>query len=185
MDKKQQERMTNRVMLNMAIGFVACVAMYYIYGAIGNNIFNPTATFITIAAIFVILAGLMMFKGVKESKKLNLGIVDGYKENLKARLYFNFEIFFIAAAIISLVINFVGAAWKKAGIHPMTESATVASGYADIMAIIAIAIAVYIVALIAWTFIYQAMQKNKAKQARISKKATAKAALKAKRSKLQ
>ena len=97
MNKKQQERMTNRVMLSMAIGFVACVAMYYIYGAIGNNIFNPTATFLTIAALFVVIAALMMFKGIKESKKLNQGIVEGYKENLKARLYFNFEIFFIAA----------------------------------------------------------------------------------------
>ena len=127
----------------------------------------------------------MMIKGIGESKKLNQGIAEGYKENLKARLFFNFEIFFIAAAIISLIINFVGGAWTSAGKHPFTESITVASGYADIMIAFAILNAVYVVALIAWTFIYQAMQKNKAKQASISKKATAKAALKAKRSKLQ
>lgn len=185
MDKKQQERMTNRVMLTMAIGFVACVAMYYIYGAIGNNIFNPTVTYITLAAIFVILAAVMMVMGMKESKKLNLSIVEGYKENLKARLYFNFEIFFIVSAIVSLIINFVGGAMKAKGLHPMTENATVASGYADVMIIVAILIAVYIVAIIAWTFIYQAMQKKKAKLARISKKASAKAELKAKRSKLK
>ena len=176
MDKKQQERMTNRIMLTMAISFVACVAMYYIYGAIGNSIFNPVATFITLAIIFVLCAAGMMLLGMKESKKLNLGIVDGYKESLKARLYFNFEIFFVAAAIISLVIYFAGAAWRNAG-----ATSTMASGYSNVMVIVAVLALIYNIALIAWTYTVQAIAKKKAKENRMSKKATARAALKEKR----
>lgn len=179
MDKKTQERMTNRIMITLGISFAVCIIMYYLYGTIGNGIFNPAATFITGAVIFVALAALMMVKGLKESKKLNLGMVDGYKQSLKARLYFNFEITFVVAAILSLVIYFGGAAWRAAG-----NAANMASGYSDIMFIIGVALAIYNVALIVWTCIYQAIEKKKTKQVRLSKKATARAELKAKRSKM-
>lgn len=179
MDKKTQERMTNRIMLTISISFAACIVMYYLYGAIGNNIFNPAATFITAAVISVLAAVLMMVKGLKESKKLNLGMVDGYKQSLKARLYFNFEIMFVVAAILSLVIYFGGSAWRAAG-----NTTHMASGYSDIMVIIGYVLLVYNVALIIWTFAVQAIAKKKVKQARLSKKATARAELKAKRSKL-
>ncbi len=169
MNKKSQERMTNRIMLTMSISFLAAIAMYYLYGAIGNNILKPLPTFITAAAIFVVFAIIMMICGIKESKKLNLGIVQGYKDNLKARLYFNFEIFGIVAAILSLVIYFAG-------------NGSIA-GYKKVMIVIAVAMLVYNIALIVATFIYEAVQKKKIKDARISKKASARAELKAKRSK--
>ncbi|MDY6314724.1 MAG: hypothetical protein SPL89_06080 [Clostridia bacterium] len=169
MNKKSQERMTNRIMLTMSVSFVAAIAMYYLYGAIGNNILKPLPTFVTAAAIFVIFAAVMMVCGIKEAKKLNLGIVQGYKDNLKARLYFNFEIFGIVAAILSLVIYFVG-------------NGSI-SGYKKVMIVIAVAMLVYNIVLIAATFIYEALQKKKAKEARISRKASARADLKAKRSK--
>lgn len=159
--------MTNRIMLTMSISFVAAIAMYYLYGAIGNGILKPLPTFVTAAAIFVVFAAVMMICGIKEAKKLNLGIVQGYKDNLKARLYFNFEIFGIVAAILSLVIYFAGN-----GSTP---------GYKKVMIIVATAILVYNVVLIAVTFIYEAVQKKKAKNARISRKASARAELKAKR----
>ncbi len=178
MDKKTQERMTNRIMLTMAISFVACVAMYYIYGAIGNSIFNPAATFITLAALFVVCAVLMMVLGMKESKKLNLGMAEGYKQSLKARLYFNFEIFFIASAVLSLVIWLAGSAWRKSG-----ATTTIASGYSNVMVVLAVLILVYNIALIIWTYAVQAIAKKKVREARMSKKATAKAALKEKRAK--
>lgn len=169
MNKKSQERMTNRIMLTMSISFVAAIAMYYLYGAIGNNILKPLPTFVTAAAIFVIFAAVMMVCGIKQAKKLNLGIVQGYKDDLKARLYFNFEIFGIVAAILSLVIYFAG-------------NGTIA-GYKKVMIVIAVAMLVYNIVLIAATFIYEALQKKKAKEARISRKASARADLKAKRSK--
>lgn len=156
-------------MLTMSVSFVAAIAMYYLYGAIGNNILKPLATFVTAAAIFVIFAAVMMVCGIKEAKKLNLGIVQGYKDNLKARLYFNFEIFGIVAAILSLVIYFAG-------------NGSIA-GYKKVMIVIAVAMLVYNIVLIAATFIYEALQKKKAKEARISRKASARADLKAKRSK--
>lgn len=161
--------MTNRIMLTMSISFVAAIAMYYLYGAIGNNILKPLPTFVTAAAIFVIFAAVMMVCGIKQAKKLNLGIVQGYKDDLKARLYFNFEIFGIVAAILSLVIYFAG-------------NGTIA-GYKKVMIVIAVAMLVYNIVLIAATFIYEALQKKKAKEARISRKASARADLKAKRSK--
>lgn len=156
-------------MLTMSISFVAAIAMYYLYGAIGNNILKPLPTFVTAAAIFVIFAAVMMVCGIKQAKKLNLGIVQGYKDDLKARLYFNFEIFGIVAAILSLVIYFAG-------------NGTIA-GYKKVMIVIAVAMLVYNIVLIAATFIYEALQKKKAKEARISRKASARADLKAKRSK--
>ncbi len=177
MDKKLQERMTNRIMLTIAISFVACIAMYYLYGAIGNSVFSPIGAFVTIAVLFVACAVLMMVLGMKEGKKLNLGIADAYKTNLKARLYFNFEIFFIVSAVLSLVIYFVGKALRGAG-----YTATMASGYSHVMVAIAIAVLVYNVALIVATFVWQSKQIKKAKASKISKKASAKAALKAKRS---
>ena len=161
--------MTNRIMLTMSVSFVAAIAMYYLYGAIGNNILKPLPTFVTAAAIFVIFAAVMMVCGIKEAKKLNLGIVQGYKDNLKARLYFNFEIFGIVAAILSLVIYFAG-------------NGNIA-GYKKVMIVIAVAMLVYNIVLIAATFIYEALQKKKAKETRISRKASARADLKAKRSK--
>lgn len=156
-------------MLTMSVSFVAAIAMYYLYGAIGNNILKPLPTFVTAAAIFVIFAAVMMVCGIKEAKKLNLGIVQGYKDNLKARLYFNFEIFGIVAAILSLVIYFAG-------------NGNIA-GYKKVMIVIAVAMLVYNIVLIAATFIYEALQKKKAKETRISRKASARADLKAKRSK--
>lgn len=164
--------MTNRIMLTMSVSFIAAIAMYYIYGAIGNNILKPLPTFITAAAIFVIFAVVMMIFGIKEAKKLNLGIVSGYKENLKARLYFNFEIFGIVAAILSLVIYFAGSSAQNQIL-----------GYRNAMIVIAVAMLVYNIVLIVATFIYESVQNKKTKSSRISKKASARAELKAKRRK--
>lgn len=163
MTKQEQERITNRILISMAMGFGFLIMMYYLYGALASAMLRPAPTFWTICGLFVVGIAIMLWKYMGEAKKQELSFAEGYKKDLKARMFANFAIFFAIGAILSVV--------------------TLYGGYRTMMKIIAWGIGGYIVLLIIGSYIYQAMVEKKAKKVKISAKAAAKAAKNAQRQK--
>jgi len=156
MSNNTNERVTNRILLSMTFGFLALIIMYYLYHALLSNFFTPMATFWIFCGVFIVCMGIMLWKYFEVARKFNLGAIDAYVKNERARMFANFALFFIICAVISLVMLYVG--------------------FRTVMPVVAWGIGIYIVALIIGSSIYSAILEKKKKASKISSKAAAKAA---------
>lgn len=156
MTKQEQERSINRILLTMAIAFVALIGMYYLYALVRPQ--NPPV-FWVLCGIFIVCAVIMAVLSSKKSKSVGLGFAEGYKKNLKARFYANFGIFFVVCAVLNAVCA-------------LTPNLKLT------MIVIAWAIGIYTVALIMGSSIYQHVNEKREKKKKISAKAAKKEAKK-------
>lgn len=156
MTKQEQERSTNRILLTMAIAFGALIGMYYLYALVRPH--NPPV-FWVLCGLFVVCAGVMFGLAMNRSKQVGLGLVEGYKKNLKARFHANFAIFFLVCAALNVVC-------------------ALSSNLKQVMVIIAWAICIYTIALIIFSSIHQHIVGKREKKKKISAKAAQKAAKK-------
>lgn len=159
MTKKEQERLINRILLTMTIGFCFEILMYYMHGSLANGWISPIATFWTMFGVFAAAFVILAVVYVVCCKNNQVSLIRGYRENLKIRSLGNFQLLSIVCATLSLVCLFVG--------------------YGKVMPIIAWGIGGYIVVLIAISMIYQSIMNKRVKTAKVSKKAAAKAAKRA------
>ena len=151
MSKNDNERVTNRILLSMTIGFLALIVMYYLNAALVSGFFVPNITFWIFFGIFIICMGLMLWKYIEVIKKFNLNFFHAYVQNERARMFANFALFFLISAAISLIMLYVG--------------------YKKVMPVIAWGVGVYVVVLIIASSIYTAIIDKKRKASKISAKA--------------
>ena len=81
MTKQEQERITNRILISLAMGFGFLIMMYYLYGALASAMLRPAPTFWTICGLFVVGIAIMLWKYMGEAKKQELSFAEGYKKD--------------------------------------------------------------------------------------------------------